>query len=259
MSDETAGAAPQDGDTASEDTSQDGTPEGQARNAQDEDNRGKLIGQLQEKAGKYNQIEGLMKAYGVSTIEELNERLSRSPAVADEPEPQVDIPGEDEIAEVRKWAAKGDATSKLTLKLYENNRKLEAANERLVRGIENAFTARDITDEAKRKRVVEHFQRNRGRLGDIRAAEAEVDAADLKAENQRLKDQIAAHNRNKVNPNAPSTHVADTPPAKTTTTKVMKHSEFRAEIDRLRSEDKHDEVMALQRKRRLFEIEVTPG
>jgi len=42
----------------------------------------------------------------------------------------------------------------------------------------------------KVKRVEEHFSRNRNRLGDLKAAQAEIDADDLRSENQRLREEI---------------------------------------------------------------------
>lgn len=258
MSTETTGAAPQDGEATGVTTPQDGTPEGQARDAQDE-NIGKLNMEWKDKAANWNKIETLMNAYGVSSIDELNERLARSPAAQDESVQDGPIASDDEISEAKGWAKKGDATSRLTLKALEKIEKLEAENQRLVRGIEDAFTVRDIPDAAKRKRVVDHFTKNRHRLGDIRAAQAEVEVADNRAEIERLQAELARHRKSGVTPNAPATHVPDSPPSKTTNTKQMKQSEFRAEIERLREAGDHEGVMAMQRKRRLFEVTVVPG
>lgn len=256
---ETTGAAPQDGEVTGEDTQQNGTPGEQARDAQDE-NIGKLNMEWKDKAANWNKIETLMSAYGVSSIDELNERLARSPAVQGESEPEDEDPYKEvDFSEVKKWAKKGDATSVLALKAYEEAQKLKAENQRLVRGVEDAFVARDIKDERMRQRILNHFNNNRHRFADLRGAAAEIRAADLEADNKRLQEQLARHQKNGVNPNAPSTHVPDAPPGKTNDTKKMKQSEFRAEVERLRTEGNHEASMALQRKRRLFEIEILPG
>jgi hypothetical protein len=115
-----------------------------------------------------------------------------------------------------------DPTARLALKLAKQLQKERAARESLQN---DAILVRQLDrmklDEAKEARVLEHFTKNRRRLGDMTAARNEVENQENAAEVERLRKQVELLSRRPdTTPNAPATHgqTTTTRPAKAETT-----------------------------------------
>ena len=148
--------------------------------------------QALENKVKAEQLNSLMASYGVSSPEELKELLAQSPAAPVETrteEDEEDYTVEDVLA-VKQWATKGDATSILAVKLASRLEKLERQNERLTRGVGDAFTARDITDPAERAQAIALYQKHPKLFGNLNVALMAVQKPKLAAENVRLREEL---------------------------------------------------------------------
>jgi len=166
--------------------------------------------QALEHKTKAEQLNTLFQQYGVTSVEALNEKLAQSPAArADirEPDDDDDTDGVDDALErgVDEWVGKGDAVASYAKKKIAA---LEQRIDRLTRGVGDAFVARDVEDKTLRDRAVSHYRNNKHRLGDLKAAIAEVEAGDLRKKTADLTAELAAL-RKKPDPdviNAPATH-----------------------------------------------------
>lgn len=196
--------------------------------------------QALENKVKAETLNALYASYGVSSAEELRERLAQSPAAPVETSPEVDD-GVDWTA-VEQFAKRGDPVAKAQL---WNKRRMEE----LTQGTVDAFTARDIPDANERDQAIRHYdrERGRGRSIDLTAALGEVRSVKLAAELKKLQEENARLSK-KPDPDvltAPKTHgpseVATPTKPKMTLAKAM------AEAGRLRAEGKdHAAMLFLQ-------------
>lgn len=168
-------------------------------------------------AGKptYEQLEALY----LSSKEKVEEANRWKERVADleartQPVPAAVVQDEsdelspDEIAKLKVADAAGDWAAGAILKQDRALKRERATRMQLVRDLVDDSDLKRIPDAAKQKKVLDHLQVNRHRLGDVRAAQSEVDAEELGAENKRLREQVAALDR-KRDPavdTAPDTH-----------------------------------------------------
>jgi hypothetical protein len=182
---------PDDDKPAPDDAEKGGTPDDEAkRNAEAAENQGKLIASLQEKAARVNAAEAEAKA-AREELERMRQALSpAAPITAADPRA-------DRIAKARQWAegtaqpgAQPDPVAGLVLDVLDELKmtQQEVAN---LRAIDK------IGDAALADKVQKHFNENRHRLGDVKAARAEVEAELLrkqieeeKAERERLAEAL---------------------------------------------------------------------
>jgi hypothetical protein len=160
----------------------------EARNAETEEHRGKLIKSLQDKVAEGKQAKARADA-----LEAENERLRRalSPAA---PGSSVD-PRQHRIRETVAWAegqknkdGSKDPVAGVVVDLLTDN---EILRQRL----EEKEALDEIEDKATKRKVREHIasELRQGRQLDVKAAKAEVEAADLeetRAENLRLQEAL---------------------------------------------------------------------
>jgi len=250
VQDETTRTPGKDDGDAPVTTETTGTPGSEGRDAQPKDDLTKVNLEWKTKAETLN---ALFAQYGVSSVAELNERLAQSPAAPADTRTTTDDDETDWPA-IESFAAKGDPVAKGLIRQRQRE-------ENLVRGISDAFTARDIPDATERQQAVTHLNKNRHRLGDLSAALAEVRTNKLTNENAKLRDELKrlqkAPDPDVVN--APSTHGREITSSETQTRKKMRESEFDGEIATLKAQGRHRAAMTLMGKLQSDEIELTPG
>lgn len=224
----------------------DGTPGGDGRNATVDDDKGKLIAALQDKAAKLN---ALMQRHGATTVEELEERLSQPPAA------RVETGTADErrraMLEQAAAFASGPNPDPLATLLLEQRAEID----QLRRGIGDAFTAQSITDTGLRERALRHFQQNGHRLGDLKAAIAEVQAADQAKEIEALKKQLAERS-NKM-PDADAAKAPATQGREITANENAARRMTQAQFDAEKAKLPMRESLALQRAYNQGKINIT--
>ncbi len=244
--DQTTGTQTQEGGDAADSTQTAGTPADEGRNAE---SQGISISKEEALAwkGKAETLNSLMASYGVSSPEELRERLAQSPAAPAVERPEDD--GDDDsfdpadVHRTAEFVEKGDAVARLALRMAKRIEKLEKRSDQLTRGIGDVFTARDIEDRTLRARTLAHYEKNKYRLGDINAALAEVQVADQRAEITKLKAELAKMNK-PIDPdvrNAPSTGGREI--TATQVKRKMTLAQATAEAERLRGEGKPHAAM----------------
>lgn len=162
----------------------DGTPAEQGRNAEDEE-KGKLIAALQEKAAVTNR---LMAHYGVTTVEELNAILAQPPAATGT---TVQTPTDDDdyidprdIEAAQGFATSGDAVAKLAAKLAKRVEKLEGQTR-------DGFTAVAIADEQERNQARLLQQKYPGHFPDLQSAHDAIRRRKLELETEKLRKEKA--------------------------------------------------------------------
>jgi hypothetical protein len=238
--DTTQTTQPTDGDAGEHTPATETGPEGERAGTSEGDYHKRQALENKVKAEKLN---ALLAANGVSSVEELNERIAQSPAApSHEPPDDDDDPDDAERRAVGEFAAKGDPVARYA-------QKLEQRLDRLTKGVGDALTARDIPDAVERKAAVAHYQKNRHRLGDLSAALAELRAPKLATENARLTAELARLQNKPGDPdvaNAPRTGGQETT-TPTTTKRKMTGAQFDAEVARLHAEKKHHSALNLQR------------
>ncbi len=181
---------PDDVTPPAQDDATSGTPAAEApRNAEADDNQKKLLQSLQEKAARVNDAER-RAASAEAEIDRLR-RAAQSPAA---PAPGVD-PRQQRLRETVAWAqgqrdpeGKQDPVAGVVVDLATD---LEI--ERMRRAESEALS--EIEDKAMRKKIKEHLEANRHRLGDVDAARAEIEAQsveEMRAENERLNAALRA-------------------------------------------------------------------
>jgi len=161
------------------------TPPTDEQNAKAEENQGRLIASLQEKAARVNAAER-EAAEAKAEVERL--RRAQSPAA---PSPGVD-PRQYRVREALAWAQgqkivdgvqQGpDPVAGLAIDLATDN-------EMLKQQLAERDALDDIEDKALRREVKKHLNDNRNRLGDVDAALAEVQVrklSEVQEENVRL-------------------------------------------------------------------------
>jgi len=180
--------APDDGNAAQ---TADGTQEQDGRNAEADANIVKLNKELQEKAGRVNQAEAESKALRVQ-VEALTR--AQSPAA-----PGAD-PRAERLAMVKKFAdgSIGEGPDPVAAEVME----LREALAMTVQELSNVRELDRIADEGKRDKITQHFNHNRHRLGDVKAARAEIEAEERaqaldaqQAEIDRLKKALEAQSK----------------------------------------------------------------
>lgn len=221
MTDETTGTPGQEGGDAAEQTPTTGTPAADGRDAQG--------GEPDYKA---------LHLANKQTIEELKKRLD---AIQEDPPqpPAAEDQGDDDDADwdqVRAWAAKGDATSKLLLKEREQR---EALAKAIV-----YKSQLDSLPESERRDALNHFQRHRNRFGDPLAAAADLRAKKLSDEVATLREELRKLSK-KPDPDVVRTHDREVsaPEAKD----KIRRADWHREQKQLEDEGRHKERMARQR------------
>jgi hypothetical protein len=172
----------------------------------------------------------LMAEHGVSTVQELRERLAQLPAAREPTAPAGRYATDPTTrrAELRQKIASGEANAADLAELLELQ---EQAIDSLGQGTADGFTLSEIADKKLRERAVRHYQRNRHRLGDLQAAINEIKASDLESENAALRDKLKLLDK-KPDPDvreAPSTGGREVT-ATQLTKKKMRRDEFRAKV-----------------------------
>lgn len=182
---------PDDDKPAADGGSNAGTQTDEAkRNAEAAENQGKLIAALQEKAARTNAAEAEAKA----AREEL-ERIKRaqSPAAP----ANASDPRAERIAKARAWAdgtaqpgAERDPVAGLVLDVLDELKMTQQE-------VANLHALGKISDVDLADKVTKHFNENRHRLGDVKAARAEVEGdimrkqlEEEKAERERLTEAL---------------------------------------------------------------------
>lgn len=217
---------------ADDDGTAGGTPEdAAARNAVEaESNRNKLLATLEQTVAAERAERTRLAAE--------NEALKRTQSPAANGE--RGDPKAEKFAKIKAFATgtarpdlEADVTSEMLLEAFGEIDKLNTALEMTQQEVGNLRQI-DRLPEDKRKRVEDHFKNNRHRLGDVGAAEAEIDAADLRAVNAAQKAELeklqeALRNGKTANPNAPPMLGNDVPALKLKA-RTMTLAQFNAEI-----------------------------
>jgi len=195
---------------------------------------------------KAETLNALFASYGVTTAEELRERLAQSPAapaVTSAEDDDDDSFDPSELHRAGEFRQQGDPVASVVIRMAKRIEKLEKRNEQLAKGVGDAFTIRDIQDPALRQRAIKHYEKNTHRLGDINAALAEVQVADQRTEIVRLKNELAklTKPRDPDVLNAPKTQGREI--AATEAKRPMTLEKALAEANRLRAEGKDHAAM----------------
>jgi hypothetical protein len=196
---------------------------------------------------KAETLNALFASYGVTTAEELRERLAQSPAAPAVKSPEDDDDDDSfdpaELHRAGEFRQQGDPVASVVIRMAKRIEKLEKRNEQLAKGVGIAFDIRDIQDPSLRARAIKHYQKNDHRLGDIQAALAEVQVADQRTEIVRLKNELAklTKPRDPDVLNAPKTQGREI--AATEAKRPMTLEKALAEANRLRAEGKDHAAM----------------
>lgn len=243
MADETTTSGtpePEGGDAQGTATA--GTPGTDDRNAESVENEKRLHLEWKSKAERTNQLE--------RENAELKARLDQSPADLGNDEPDADAIEKLE-REVNAWVEKDDPVAKWSkLKIA----KLEDRQEKYEQAVIFKDQIRDMPFE-ERQEVYDHFQANRHRLGDPKAARAEVREKKLTDENAKLREQLKKATV-KNDPDVVRTVTRDVPASEHKVRK-MTEAEFDREQEELRQSGRHRERMAQQAAYARDEIEFT--
>lgn len=174
----TTGTEPQDDGTSLESAESPGTPEGDNRNAesQDGDKDWKALAiSLQEKAAKVNELE--------RKLAEL-EGDSPQPPVVESPEVQAKTDQIDTLLEkAEAFKRQGDPVAALAL---ETRAELLSTQRDLI--LQRQL---DRIPQERQDQVLKHFNKNRHRIGDINAADAELRTPSLEREVAELRQKLA--------------------------------------------------------------------
>lgn len=181
-----------------------GTPEDEAaRNAAANDNQGKLIQTLQDKAARVNKAEAEAQTLRAERDALLRAQSPAAGTADPEAERRATVKRLAEGTMNPEWGP--DAVAQ---QLLATEQKLDMA----LNEIMNMRELDTISDAGKRKQVLDHFNNNRHRLADIRGAKAEIESEQLaeqvKAqaeENDKLRKALEATSK-RQNPDAISTH-----------------------------------------------------
>lgn len=246
MTDErTTGTPPTDDGDAAASTPTTGTPGGDGRDADSSEPDYKAMYLAsKDKIEEANRLKAENDA--------LRMRADQPPADQDDDEeaPAGDdgngLPTKVDWARVQDYASRGDEVAKAQI---ENRILIE----RLARNTSDTFTLKEI-DKAEQAEVKAHYQKNRHRLADIKAARAEVRERKLDAENQRLTKELEAARKQ------PPTDVVRTHSREVSSTEAkarkMSYAEFDQRQAELIAQGKRSEARALSRKLSNDEIEL---
>lgn len=246
---------PDDVTSPNPDDAEGGTQAEETRNAETDENRGKLLGQLQEKAARVNKAEA-----EAQTLRAERDALLRAQSPA--------ARAADPVAERRamvKRLADGTASADygpdfVAQELLETQQRLDMA----LNEIANMRELDRISDSAEQQEVMEHFNNNRHRLADVKGARAEVMEKKLAArdeanrlEIEKLKRALEATSK-RQNPDVVATHHREVTAAEQQA-RTMTRAEWRAEQDRLEEAWKNGDADAAKEKRRQQSMVLSKG
>lgn len=194
---------PDDGDPG-DDTQDSGTQDQKDRDADSREPDYKKL-YLEEAKPKIERVNALEKENA-----ELKEAMKQSPAASDDDE-DSDPKDPAHWQRVKHFAAQGDVACQALLEEREQRKRDQETRDRETI---HALQLRDIEDKPLRKRVYDHFQKNRHRLGDTRAALAEVREQELEQDNKRLREQIDKRPDQSDRDKPPKTHDRTPPEGK---------------------------------------------
>jgi len=183
-------------------------------------------------------------------LEQLRARPEPPPAAhdddgEDDSEDDEGLLTDDERAELIDLANRGDRASKAALKQDRALRQMRQREGALVRNIADTLHLKDISDEAERREVYNHYARNRRRLGDIKAAHAEVSARKLAAENAKLRADVERLSKQPPR-DVVRTHSREVTSSEAKARREMTYAEFDGEVARLKAAGRYREAMKLQ-------------
>lgn len=241
MTDETTGTPAQDGGDAAG-TPTTGTPDADGRDATSgEPDYKAMYLSAKEKVERANTMEAELK--------ELRARSEPPPAAHDDDDDEADesVPSVD-WKKVQAYADAGDEVARAQIA----NRKLQLE---LARNVRDSFHLRDISDTSERQEVLKHYHRNRHRLGDVKAAEAEVRKMKLETENADLRKQLEAAKKQPPT-DVVRTHSREVSASEAKSRPKMTYAQFDQQKAALESQGKLSEARALAMKLERDEIEI---
>lgn len=155
-----------------------GTPDAGAGNAETDANREKLLQTLQEKAARVNAAEA--KAQELQARMDAIER-AQSPAA------RGGDPRAERLATVRRFAdgSIGEGPDPVAAEVLALREDLASA----LNEVSNLRELDQVSDTAKRQKIAKHFNENRHRLGDVRAARAEIEREELSEQLTKEREQ----------------------------------------------------------------------
>lgn len=218
---ETAGTPSPEGGDAGANTQTTGTPESEGRDARDITANPEQIAAWKEAAEERNRL--------AARVEELERRGEHPPgATTPQSPPQAD----EDWATLREAAAQGDVYARTQLRLAQallikeqQDRDRDAIDAQLD----------EIPDAGERREVRKHLMENRNRLGDAKAARAELNEKRLAQENAALKKRLASFETQ--NPGAETVRLPPREvPNSETKTRNYTREQFEAEAKRVRDE-----------------------
>lgn len=195
---------PDDVTTPREDDATGGTPDEPTRNAETDENREKLLQTLQDKAARVNAAEAEAKALRarLDAIER-----AQSPAV------RGSDPRAERLDTVRRFAdgSIGEGPDPVAAEVLALREELSMT----VNEIANLRELDRVSDESKRNKIKDHFNANRHRLGDVKAAKAEIEREELQSaleqqriETEKLRKALEATSK-RQNPDRLQTHARE--------------------------------------------------
>ena len=203
-------------------------------------------------------LNGLMRRFDASSVEELEERMAQPPAASRAPEPRDDDP----LAAARQLtrtvaAQEKDPVAAYSLALEEQLKELKDELRQLRTGTSDALTIRDIEDKEERDQTLRHYLKNKHRT-DLSGARAEVRSVRLQKRVDELEAKLNSRGRGpdpetRTAPRMPAREAAPVTKGKKPT---MTGDEFEAKVEQLRASNDREGVLALQRKARMGLIEV---
>ena len=204
--------------------------------------------------GKPAQERANALARQLEQLQPLVERLSQTPA-DEQPQPEDDSYWNDVAA-----AARAGAPWAKALIYTETQRRNDVAQREYDRKIEyDRRQLEQIADFEQRKKVAEHYLRNKHRFGDPAAAQADFERqtlstnkSDLEKEVERLKAELEKRNSGTPPTGGPPTLGRETPT--TTTTVRMKRSDYQKQQDEMFASGNAKGARAQQAKVRMQQI-----
>jgi hypothetical protein len=215
------------------------------RNAEEDENRGKLIASLQEKASRVNTAEAEAKFYKTQL-----DAMTR----AQSPAARGGDPRAERAKLVRDFAEGrvGDAPDPVAADYLDFKSEVVMTFQEML----NKNELERITDEDKRRRVTETFNNNRTRFGDVDAAKRYVEAEEFAKANAEKDEEIARLRKvleagKRPGPDVVQTHTREVPAAEHNDKMTQAQWNDRA-ADLTRRRDEGDEAA----KRELYKMQL---
>lgn len=206
--------------------------------------------------GSHEQLKGLMADFGVTSVEELQERLAQPPAAPQSPQATPTSEDDELDATLESEARAGNLTARALLR---ERREREA----LTGMLSDAFTLRDIKDPKDRATARALRERFPDRYGDYHAAYKAVQAAKLtktvaekEAENEALKAELATL-RKPRDPdliNAPRTQGREVHAGERGQRETMTRAQFQSRVKALEGSGDYHAARAMRRRLNMGEI-----